>query len=88
MELLPDVKEKLIEKITISISLNALDSTLVMELGTLIKENPGTTELYFKINDPDQNIYVDLVSKPIKLSVGKDLISFIQSNSELDFRIN
>ena len=88
MELLPDVKEGLIEKITILIPLSALDSTLVMELSSLIKDNPGTTELYFKVSDAEQNMYVDLISRPIKLSVSKDLVTFIKEKPELDFRIN
>ena len=88
MELLPDVKEKLIERLTISIPLNALDSTLIMELSTLIKEHKGNTELFFKVIDTDQNLQIDLFSRPIKLSVGKDLISFIKEKPELDFRIN
>ena len=88
MELLPDVKEKLIERLTISIPLNALDSALIMELSTLIKEHKGNTELFFKVIDTDQNLAIDLFSRPIKLSVGKDLISFIKERPELDFRIN
>ena len=88
MELLPDVKEKLVERITISIPLDALDSTLIMELSTLIKDHPGTTELYFKVVDSDQNMHIDLFSRPTKLSVGKELVSFIKEKPELDFRIN
>ena len=82
------MKEKLVERITISIPLETLDSTLIMELSTLIKDHPGTTELYFKVIDPDQNVHIDLFSRPTKLSVGKELISFIKEKPELDFRIN
>ena len=51
MELLPDVKEQLIEKITILIPLAELNSALVTELASLTKEHPGNTELYFKVTD-------------------------------------
>ncbi|MEG1403613.1 DNA polymerase III subunit alpha [Bacteroides sp.] len=88
MELLPDVKEKLVEKMTIMIPLSAIDSTLVNELSTLVKERTGNTELYFKINDPDEKMYVDFIARPIKLSVGKELISFLNQHPELEFRIN
>lgn len=88
MELLPDVKDKLIEKITILIPLSVLDATLINELATLTKERPGNTELYFKVNDPDGKMYVDLIARPVKLSVGKELISFLNERPELDFRIN
>ena len=88
MELLPDVREKLVERITISIPLDSLDSALIMELSTLIKDHPGTTELYFKVIDSEQNMHIDLFSRPTKLSVGKELVSFIKEKPELDFRIN
>ena len=45
MELLPDVKEKLIEKITILIPLSVLNKALITELAELTKERPGSTEL-------------------------------------------
>ena len=89
IELLPDVKEKLVEKITVVIPLLKLDSALVTELSTLTKETPGETELYFKIKDPDDHaISLDFVAKPVKLSVGKSLISYLNEHSELEFYIN
>ena len=88
MELLPDVKEKLIEKITILIPLGVLNKALVTELAVLTKERPGTTELYFKVTDPESKMTLDLVSRPVKLSVGRELISYLKERPELDFRIN
>lgn len=88
MELLPDVKEKLIEKITVFIPLSALNSALITELATLTKERPGNTELYFKISDPEGNMAVDFIARPVKLSIGKELISFFNERPELEFRIN
>ena len=90
MELLPDVKEELIQKITILIPLSILNSGLVTELATLTKEHPGKTELYFKVtDDSDANrMSVDLISRPIKLSVGRDLITYLKERPELAFHIN
>ena len=88
MELLPDVKEKLIEKITILIPLTLLNKALVMELAELTKNSPGQTELYFKVSDPDSKMSVDLVSRPVKLSVGRELIAYLKERPELGFRIN
>lgn len=88
MELLPDVKEKLVEKITILIPLAELNTAMVTELATLTKDCPGTTELYFKVTDKDEKMTVDLISRPVKLSVGKELISYLKERPELAFRIN
>ena len=88
MELLSDVKDQLVEKITIILPLSAIESTLVNELSTLVSEQSGPTELYFKISDPDENMYIDFIARPVKLSVGKQLISFLNECPELEFRIN
>ena len=89
MELLPDVKEELVEKMTICIPLSALDSTMIMELSALIKQRPGTTELYFKVIDEDMNHQsLDFIARPIKLSVGKELLNYLNSRPELRFMIN
>ena len=88
IQLLPDIKEELIKKITILIPLTLLNSTLITELSQLTKEHPGNTELYFKVTDPDSKQSLDLISRPVKLSVGRELISYLKERPELDFRIN
>ena len=90
MELLPDVKEELVQKITIVIPLSVLNSALVTELATLTKEHPGNTELYFKVTDDADvtHMSVDLISRPVRLSVGRDLITYLKERPELGFHIN
>ena len=88
IELLPDVKEKLIEKITIFIPLSLLDKALIAELSSLTKTHPGNAQLCFQVTDKDSRMAVDLVSRPVKLSVGRELISYLKEHPELDFRIN
>lgn len=88
MELLSDVKEKLIEKMTITIPLPDLNKELITELTTLIMSSPGSAELYFRVFDPDEKMTVDLMARPVKLSVQKDLISYLDSCPALEYRIN
>lgn len=88
IELLPDVKEKLIEKLTITVALPDLNRAMIAELTTLVKASPGSAELYFRVVDPDENMTVDLMARPVKLSVQKDLISYLESCPELEYRVN
>ncbi|MGN0048406.1 MAG: DNA polymerase III subunit alpha [Bacteroides sp.] len=88
IELLPDVKEKLIEKITIFLPLSALNKALVSDLSELVKRHPGNTELYFRLQDQEDHITLDMVSRPLKLSVGRELISYINEHPNLEFQIN
>ncbi|MBE6287935.1 MAG: DNA polymerase III subunit alpha [Mediterranea massiliensis] len=88
IELLSDVKDKLIEKLTIIVPLAILNKTLIMELSSLVKEHPGNAQIYFKLIDTDNRIQVDLVSRPLRLSVSREVILYLKEHPELDFRIN
>jgi hypothetical protein len=41
-------KERLIDKITITIPLPELNKQMIADLSVLTKEHPGNTELYFR----------------------------------------
>ena len=88
IELLPDVKDQLLEKFTITVPLEALDKTMVMELSELTQKSPGKTELCFNIVDNGTKQAIGLKSTNTKISVTRELISFINQHEELEFRIN
>ena len=88
IELLPDVKDKLIEKITISTTLDALDETMLTEMTSLINGHPGNAELHFHIKDIESQMQANLMSKTIKITVGKELIQYLKNNPTLEFSIN
>ena len=88
IELLPDVKDQLLEKLTITVPLDTLDKTLVMELSELTQKSPGKTELCFNIVDNGTKQAIGLKSTNTKISVSRELISFINQHEELEFRIN
>ena len=88
IELLPEVKEKVIEKLTVTAPLSAITDELILELAVLVKEHPGNAELGFFIQDEDGQMYVSLLSHTLKVSVGKDLINYLKSQPMLDYKIN
>lgn len=88
IELLPDVKEKVIERITVKAPLSSIDDEFITEFGFIVKQNPGNAELLFYIMDDDGQMYVNLSSRSIKVSVQKDLINYLKSQSQLDYKIN
>ncbi len=87
IELLPEVKEKLVEKITIDIPLPIMDSALIAELSSLINGHSGNVELCFMVKDIEENMFVEMKSST-KLSISKELVSFLKENPELEFHIN
>ena len=88
IEFLSDVKDKVIEKITLYINLHEITENLVGELSTVIAENPGTTPLYIQIKQVGEHNNLLLRASKQNVSVGKSLISYLQSNKCITFRIN
>ena len=88
IELLPDVKENLIDKITITTPLSSLDKELITDISTLVQKNPGNAELHFRVVDRDNKMHVTMKANKVKISVKRDLITYIKSRPELEFKIN
>ncbi|MGL4519747.1 MAG: DNA polymerase III subunit alpha [Phocaeicola sp.] len=88
IELLPEVKDKLVEKVTITLSLSALDQQMITELMTLCKEHPGGAELYVNVLDDDGQMYVNLLSRTLKVSVQKEMMWYLKGNPNLTYKIN
>uniref|UniRef100_UPI0025B884BC DNA polymerase III subunit alpha n=1 Tax=Bacteroides sp. TaxID=29523 RepID=UPI0025B884BC len=86
IELLPDVKERVIERITVKAPLSSIDEEFITEFGSIVKDNPGNAELLFYIMDDDGQMYVNLSSRTIKVSVQKDLINYLKSQSMLEYK--
>lgn len=88
IRLLQEEKDKMIEKLSISLFINDLDDSVINELSALIKNNPGPSLLYFKVMDGERNVALSLFSQNIRLNVTQELISFLQENENIEFRIN
>jgi DNA polymerase-3 subunit alpha len=88
IELLPDVKDTLVESITIEIDLDALNDEVINELSTLLLSHPGKADLYFRIKDGEGTLNADLKSRSLKVSVQKDLINYIKSHDGLEYKAN
>ncbi|MDR3261876.1 MAG: DNA polymerase III subunit alpha [Tannerella sp.] len=88
IQLLQDVKEELVKKIDISLSINELDDQTINELSVFIKNNPGKTQLHFKVMDGDHQVFLNLFSRSLRLHVTQNLIDFINDTDFMDFTIN
>ena len=82
------VKDNTITKLTISINSDKLDSQVVEELNELIKENPGKTQLFFQLRDSQGKKHVLLKSRTRTVDVRSRLISYIDQQDGLGYKIN
>jgi len=91
IHLLPDVKDSLVENITISLPLHELNTQMIDELATLIKSPSGfngNTSLFFEVVDGERNMKVELFARSMKVNVHKDLIDYLEGNESIVFKVN
>ena len=88
VELLQSVKEKAIDRITITLTTDLLDEQVVTELGEMINENPGKTKLYFQLVDRTGKGHVLMRSTTKFVDVKSTLVNFIEQTPALDYKIN
>ena len=85
---LNDVKEKNLRSITINIDPTALSEVTVENLTTLINENPGNTELLFRVKQPDGRGYMGLHAKTKGVNIVNDLVMLLEEEEALSYVIN
>ena len=88
IEYLQTVKDKAIDRITISMTTDMLNDQIVMELSELITENPGKTDLFIQLHDSTGKKHVLLRSTSKSIDVKSNLIQFIEQTPALDYKIN
>ena len=88
INLLSEMKDKLVNKITLQIPLTELDDTVVTELSALVKNNYGNSLLYFNIIGEESHMNIQLFSRSTKIQVNKRFIDYLKDNLLIDFKIN
>ena len=88
IEYLQTVKDKAIDRITISLTTDLLNEQIVAELSELVAECPGKTKLFFQLRDSQGRHHVLLRSKKSMIDVRHQLIDYINQHEAIDYKIN
>ena len=88
VEYMQTIKEKCIDRITISLVTDLLDEQIVADLNEIIAENPGKTKLFFQLRDSQGSHHVLLKSKMEGVDVRHTLLEYIEHHEMLDYKIN
>lgn len=88
IQYLQTVKDTQVERITIKLDAEKLDDTTVSDLVTIIKDSPGTTQLFFQVSETNGSKPFMVRSRKEKIDISKELISFIKGCEALDYKIN
>ncbi len=87
IEPLSDVREKQIDKLTITMN-SSVSAETVGDLTTVLQEGKGRTQLYFQIYDQDNNSNILLQARGTGVDVNNKLMTFLESHEDLAFRVN
>lgn len=84
---LADVKDDLIQKITIHLKTDALTDELVMALGETLKKEPGKVTVEFMFHNSDGST---LSMKPaeLKIKATRTLMDFLRGQDGVEYAIN
>ena len=88
VEYLQTIKDRAIDRITISLTTDLLDDQVVADLTELIEAHPGKTKLFFQLHDSTGKKHVLLKSTTKEIDVKSSLIHYIDQTDALDYKIN
>ncbi len=87
VQYLQTVKEKRVERFTICFGRDSIDETIADDLATLIDENPGNTELCFRIIDHEHATTLGLRAAEKRIDVNRKILSYLES-AGMSFDVN
>jgi DNA polymerase-3 subunit alpha len=70
------------------VPLGHIDEEFIDDFNALLEGNTGQAELHFLVQDEDGQMYVNLRSRKRRITVKKELISYIKERTYLSYKIN
>lgn len=86
--LLQDEKDKLIQKLSVSMSIDELDDAMVEELVFLFQQNKGKATLLFNVTDESRHVSLNLLSRNKGVEVTQKLVDALNDMEHIHFAIN
>lgn len=87
IDLLSDVMEKMVKKVTIEIPLKSLTQELVNEMAYHLEENKGQLQLSFVIHD-DSKLKLKMFSRSCRVNLSREILDYFNNNADIKFKIN
>ena len=88
IEILPDVKDKKLEKITVQLTLEKLEEDTLEEFFALVEQNPGNTQLRVQLKSYGYKTQFTLKSRTVTVNVTKAMINFLTNTEAFEYTIN
>lgn len=85
--MLSSVRDELVKTIQIRMPVDVVTDSFIEELATHTRQHPGNTNLKFLVYDPVEQITVDLFSRTCRINLADELIGFLTSYNEIEFKL-
>lgn len=87
MQMLSDVRDELVKKITISLMVNEVNDEIIDKIQTITSANTGKVQLKFRVMDPQSRVSLEMFSRAYRVNVSNELIDHLKQ-MDLNFKIN
>jgi DNA polymerase III subunit alpha len=90
IEVLNDVKDKLIDTLTVTIPLEQLDEEFALDMTDMVLEHKGTVNIYFNVVDLLTQHKVKLFARKCRVKINKDFYKMLKKykdDGKLDFQV-
>ena len=88
IRMLADVREDMISSLVLTVPLTGLSPEMIDEIDRFSDPQKGSARLKFVVHDPEDNIYVEMFSRNKRVSISDQLISYLESQPGIDFKLN
>jgi DNA polymerase-3 subunit alpha len=91
IEIFREIKDKLVETLTVTIPLQQIDTDFVIEFSEMVLKNKGTVNLYFNIVDENSPNKVKLFSRQNRLRINPEVYHKLKNAKEegkIVFQVN
>jgi DNA polymerase III subunit alpha len=86
--LLNNARDELVKNLSIRMSIQDLNEEIIAEMHKQSDKNKGKSTLRFNIYDENEGISVDMFSRNISVLVTNELIDFLNSHPEIEYKVN
>ncbi|MBS3769542.1 MAG: DNA polymerase III subunit alpha [Bacteroidales bacterium] len=87
IHMLSDVKEELVNTLTVTVSLSDINEHLIEELNRYT-ERKGKVRMRFRIVDPVDNISLNMYSRAKRIELTDGLMDFLRQNSAIQYSLS
>ncbi len=88
IELLTEIKSKMIKVLTITVPVESISSDFSENLSKILEKNKGKQAIEFKIFDKEKNMSLNLFSRTKRIKVNKKLINKLKEISDIEVSLS